>query len=672
MSEKPVRQLIAGSESQTEFYPKQLMQNVLDGEAGENLYAYLSKFNHINVGYVASSNAAYNAVPEIYRKTGFIITYYLNEKPTTKQFIGTKEDAGDGNWLLDSYWQLIDGIGEVDTNSITLNQLSKEVLDLLGKGNHKITNYPDGEDLTEIDAYGGNGKHEINVLKFADKKYNPINFSGLGRKYLRKNLVEVNQEDGTKIIKNVLTQEMINTTNTRYIIQYDYDLNGEEITIPEGCILDFQGGSFSIGSIIFNETSINASSTKQIFNNIKISGTYRGESFKVGWIGVLPSNTDNSDALKNAIKMSGNLLIPIEFCKATYKISKPIVIETTLNSVFIKGNKATIEKTNNTTTGIEEPAPSVGGTVNINVAALFVVYKGSFWTIRDLAFNGGISSSYRNHGLVILQGGYWLINNCNFNYCNTAMLVYNLWLSNITRVSSVNSNIGFYWNSNRSNGTNGNSGTSVCFDNCSCLTTRYGFRLDWLNYSTLNCCAVDDVINRSYEFTNGTTVTLNGCGTEKSQLWISCNESRVILNACQFLYANTEGTNIVCLNNTSLTINNCSFNNAFSSKVIFRNTNSSIILINTNVNITDTSFVFENSITGTYSIYNEGELTVINYNNKRIENKINLKNETKGTTGQRPKLLDSDSGLTYYDSDLGKMILWNGTAWVNMDGTALE
>ena len=256
MSEKPVRQLIAGAESQTEFYPKQIMQNVLDGEACENLYAYLSKFNHINAGYVASSTAAYNAIPEIYRKTGFIITYYLNEKPTTKQFIGTKEDVGNGNWLADSYWQLIDGVGEVESNSITLNQLSKEVIDLFSKGNNTIINYPDGEDLTEIDACGGNGKYEINVLKFADKKYNPANFSGLGRIYLRKNLVEVEQADRTKVTKNILTQGMISNSNTRYIIQYDYDLNGEEITIPEGCVLDFQGGNISNGIIVLNNTKI--------------------------------------------------------------------------------------------------------------------------------------------------------------------------------------------------------------------------------------------------------------------------------------------------------------------------------------------------------------------------------------------------------------------------------
>lgn len=276
MSEKPVRQLIAGAESQTEFYPKQLMQNVLDGEAGENLYAYLSKFNHINAGYVASSTAAYNTIPEIYRKTGFIITYYINEKPTTKQFIGTKEDVGNGNWLADSYWQLIDGIGEVESNSITLNQLSKEVIDLFSKGNNTIINYPDGEDLTEIDACGGNGKYEINVLKFADKKYNPANFSGLGRIYLRKNLVEVEQADRTKVTKNILTQEMISNSNTRYIIQYDYDLNEEEITIPEGCVLEFEDGSISNGTITLDNIKILPQGCN-IANYITatISGTYK-------------------------------------------------------------------------------------------------------------------------------------------------------------------------------------------------------------------------------------------------------------------------------------------------------------------------------------------------------------------------------------------------------------
>ena len=44
---------------------------------------------------------------------------------------------------------------------------------------------------------------------------------------------------------------------------------------------------------------------------------------------------------------------------------------------------------------------------------------------------------------------------------------------------------------------------------------------------------------------------------------------------------------------------------------------------------------------------------------------------TKGTTNKRPTLTSSDDGFEYYDTTLKKKILWNGTAWVNLDGTEL-
>lgn len=42
-----------------------------------------------------------------------------------------------------------------------------------------------------------------------------------------------------------------------------------------------------------------------------------------------------------------------------------------------------------------------------------------------------------------------------------------------------------------------------------------------------------------------------------------------------------------------------------------------------------------------------------------------------GTTAQRPALSSSDAGWVYYDTSLSKAIIWNGSAWVNMDGSAL-
>ena len=43
----------------------------------------------------------------------------------------------------------------------------------------------------------------------------------------------------------------------------------------------------------------------------------------------------------------------------------------------------------------------------------------------------------------------------------------------------------------------------------------------------------------------------------------------------------------------------------------------------------------------------------------------------KGLTNERPSLQSIDEGFEYYDSTLKKKILWNGTAWVNLDGTEL-
>jgi hypothetical protein len=44
------------------------------------------------------------------------------------------------------------------------------------------------------------------------------------------------------------------------------------------------------------------------------------------------------------------------------------------------------------------------------------------------------------------------------------------------------------------------------------------------------------------------------------------------------------------------------------------------------------------------------------------------------TTVGRPSYMGEGNyaGSVIYDSDLAKLILWNGTAWVNLDGTALS
>ena len=43
----------------------------------------------------------------------------------------------------------------------------------------------------------------------------------------------------------------------------------------------------------------------------------------------------------------------------------------------------------------------------------------------------------------------------------------------------------------------------------------------------------------------------------------------------------------------------------------------------------------------------------------------------RGTSAQRPILTSTNEGFEYYDSTLKKKILWNGSDWVNLDGTSL-
>lgn len=98
-----------------------------------------------------------------------------------------------------------------------------------------------GDTASAVDV--ANLKERIDNLpvnELIDKEYAPAKFSGMGRVYLRKNI---------KNGKNILEQDMMLKSNTIYIIQYDFDLDEKEITVPNNCVLDFQGGSLNNGTI---------------------------------------------------------------------------------------------------------------------------------------------------------------------------------------------------------------------------------------------------------------------------------------------------------------------------------------------------------------------------------------------------------------------------------------
>lgn len=132
----------------------------------------------------------------------------------TEQGIEVSYDKG-------STWNLLVPISEFHvTNNIT----------------NEYINNPDEEDITVVD----------DKLKFNDKEYNISEFSGLGRVYLRKNIVNG---------KNILAYNAFNSSSTIYHIQYDYDLDGRTVVVPNNCVLLFEGGNLTNGKLVGNKTS---------------------------------------------------------------------------------------------------------------------------------------------------------------------------------------------------------------------------------------------------------------------------------------------------------------------------------------------------------------------------------------------------------------------------------
>ena len=216
------------------FFPIVRLEDIMETIADKSIQWIINNYNHIYIEWENDVKGTRNRVPIILRRNGLYITYNNGQEVITEIFIGDNRDISKLDyWLDDSNWKRYDKVKDGD---IEYRHLSDALKELLGQ-NKNITNFPDEEDLT-VDGY---------TLKFKNKKYEPNNFSGLGRVILRKNVIGQ---------KNILTQEMINKPNTIYEIKYDFDLNGEEITIPKNCILDFKGGNIDNGILNINNTNI--------------------------------------------------------------------------------------------------------------------------------------------------------------------------------------------------------------------------------------------------------------------------------------------------------------------------------------------------------------------------------------------------------------------------------
>lgn len=196
-------------------------------------------------------------------------------------------------------------------------------------------------------------------------------------------------EDGSlfskvKYIKQTNTIDILNImfsySNVIYKICADIDLSGGTLTIASNSTLDFQGGSFSNGTIVFQNTTINGNA--KLF--ISASGTIVNTSISLNWFGLSP-NVDDNSVLFSRIQGLNCSYRELTLEHGNYNFSQTIVFE----------------QSNVTFRGIS--GRTFGGsdvTLVITVDDVLLRLKGTRYQIKDITFAGSIDARTASVGLM--------------------------------------------------------------------------------------------------------------------------------------------------------------------------------------------------------------------------------------------------------------------------------
>lgn len=259
------------SEGMKEVSPLVSIEDIYSKLSDTPLEALVSLFNHVKCEWKGSVSDTRRTVPLFLRRSGLFITYNNGTKYITEFFSAGTDQITTEGWVKDSNWTSVPdedyisagvkpGVGSIGYEQLNdnLKQLFREKVN--------VTNFPDDEDIASVD----------NMLKLKDREVDAAKFQSKGYAILRKNLRLVNG-----VVKNILTQDMINQDNTIYEIRYDFDANGETINIPENCTLKFKGGSLNNGSINLNYCHIINGKIHLIPLSLPSNGIFKISDFDV-------------------------------------------------------------------------------------------------------------------------------------------------------------------------------------------------------------------------------------------------------------------------------------------------------------------------------------------------------------------------------------------------------
>ena len=159
-------------------------------------------------------------------------------------------------------------------------------------------------------------QNEDGKLQFANRTYNSLQPNGMGYKILRKDKTFASQ---------------VTDTNTIYEIRYNFSLENASVTIPSGCVLKFTGGRIEGGTLVGNNTKIDAPMEKIFATDVAFGGLWSIEGVFPEWFGAVGDNfTDDTLSIKSAIMCSCNTGSTL-YLKNEYVFTEKIVVENTIN-----------------------------------------------------------------------------------------------------------------------------------------------------------------------------------------------------------------------------------------------------------------------------------------------------------------------------------------------------
>lgn len=529
-----------------------------------------------------------------------------------------------------------------------------------------------------------------------------------------------------------------NRTNVIYKITRDINLAGGTLVLPAGCTLDFQGGSFTNGGIIFNNTYVKAN--YYVFNNVYYSGKIINP-INVIWFGAKGDGaTDDSDAILQALRSdqeydydysSANPGNTIYLPKGTYLTTKTLYVR--------KGCILTGDSSGNTF--IRYTGASSSNAIVLGKKSDDTPDSGGLQPVVSKLF---IISPTAGNGIYTDQAG-WKIQDCWFT-CNIGIVA-----------SGVD---GIIDNCVQDGGqvfiklTGGdvvadpyNQSHSIVVSNCITYACTYAaVSLVGVNGATITNCAFYYSKQFSIEVArNSGNVLISNCDFRTSadpnyyvgsNRHISCDVSKGLINSiisnCTFslsrqydLYLNScrnllvsdcifkdgNGSSLLLTNNsTPVKISNCSFENYKSNAItvqspsiiesnIFKNIKtsgktgdytdacirfdqaaSSGSISKNNKCLDDDMYVASYTTSSTNNI-SDGNKSMSGtdtyvftgsggyFSNERTYTNSNLTKLYISSAAGRPSMGSNDAGHQLYDATQAKVVLWNGTSWVNIDGS---